>query len=64
MLLVGGIFVFFSGFIYFLFMTAWLNIFQLLGAGSDGGMIILAAGCLALIAGVINIKDYFFTKGK
>ncbi|MBP7662406.1 MAG: cytochrome C biosynthesis protein [Shewanella sp.] len=64
MLLVGGIFVFFSGFIYFLFMTAWLNIFQLLGAGSDGGMIILAAGCLALIAGVINIKDYFFTKGE
>ena len=63
MLLVGGIFVFFSGFIYFLFMTAWLNIFQLLGAGSDGGMIILAAGCLALIAGVINVKDYFFTKG-
>ncbi|GCF89382.1 cytochrome C biosynthesis protein [Shewanella sp. M-Br] len=64
MLLVGGIFVFFSGFIYFLFMTAWLNIFQLLGAGSDGGMIILAAGCLALIAGAINIKDYFFTKGE
>ncbi|GGE72969.1 cytochrome C biosynthesis protein [Shewanella carassii] len=64
MLLVGGIFVFFSGFIYFLFMTAWLNIFQLLGAGSDGGMIILAAGILALIAGTINIKDYFFTKGE
>lgn len=64
MLLVGGIFVFFSGFIYFLFMTAWLNIFKLLGAGSDGGMIILAAGCLALIAGAINVKDYFFTKGE
>ncbi|MGL5389792.1 MAG: cytochrome C biosynthesis protein [Shewanella sp.] len=64
MLLVGGIFVFFSGFIYFLFMTAWLNIFKLLGAGSDGGKIIFAAGCLALIAGVINVKDYFFTKGE
>ena len=64
MLLVGGIFVFFSGFIYFLFMTAWLNIFKLLGAGSDGGMIIMAAGVLALIAGSINIKDYFFTKGE
>lgn len=64
MLLVGGIFVFFSGLIYFLFMTAWLNIFKLLGAGSDGGMIILAAGILALIAGVINVKDYFFTKGE
>ena len=64
MLIVGGIFVFFSGFIYFLFMIAWLNIFTLLGAGSDGSLIILGAGILALIAGVINIKDYFFTKGE
>ncbi|GIU28115.1 thioredoxin family protein [Shewanella sp. MBTL60-007] len=64
MLIVGGIFVFFSGFIYFIFMSAWLNIFQLLGAGSDGGWIILGAGMLALIAGAINIKDYFFTKGE
>lgn len=43
MLIVGGIFVFFSGFIYFLFMTAWLNMFELLGADSDGGLIILGA---------------------
>ena len=64
MLIVGGIFVFFSGFIYFLFMIAWLNIFELLGAGSDGGMIILGAGILALIAGMINLKDYFYTKGE
>lgn len=64
MLIVGGIFVFFSGFIYFLFMIAWLNIFELLGAGSDGGWIILGAGLMALVAGVINIKDYFFTKGE
>ncbi|EDQ02691.1 hypothetical protein [Shewanella benthica] len=64
MLIVGGIFVFFSGFIYFLFMIAWLNIFTLLGAGSDGSLIILGAGIIAFIAGVINIKDYFFTKGE
>ncbi|MCG9721182.1 cytochrome C biosynthesis protein [Shewanella sp. Isolate7] len=64
MLIVGGIFVFFSGFIYFLFMIAWLNIFELLGAGSDGGLIILGAGIMALIAGAINIKEYFFTKGE
>lgn len=64
MLLVGGIFVFFSGFIYFLFMTAWLNIFELLGANSDGGIIILVAGLLALVAGAINVKEYFFTKGE
>ncbi|MGL4476543.1 MAG: cytochrome C biosynthesis protein [Shewanella sp.] len=64
MLLVGGIFVFFSGFIYFLFMIAWLNIFELLGAGGDGGTIILIAGLLALVAGVINIKEFFGQKGK
>ncbi|MBV7316511.1 cytochrome C biosynthesis protein [Shewanella sp. NIFS-20-20] len=64
MLLVGGIFVFFSGFIYFLFMIAWLNIFELLGAGGDGGTIIMIAGLLALFAGVINIKEFFGQKGK
>ncbi|MCH4293006.1 thioredoxin family protein [Shewanella sp. 3B26] len=64
MLIVGGIFVFFSGFIYFLFMTAWLNMFELLGADGDGGTIILAAGILALVAGTINVKDFFFEKGE
>ncbi|MBT1444283.1 thioredoxin family protein [Shewanella sp. JM162201] len=64
MLIVGGIFVFFSGFIYFLFMTAWLNMFELLGADGDGGTIILAAGVLALVAGSLNIKDFFFEKGE
>lgn len=63
MLIVGGIFVFFSGFIYFLFMTAWLNMFELLGADGDGGSIIFAAGLLALVAGTINIKEFFFEKG-
>ncbi|WP_144211983.1 cytochrome C biosynthesis protein [Shewanella donghaensis] len=62
MLLVGGIFVFFSGFIYFIFMSAWLNLFQLLG-GSDGGWIITGAGLIALIAATVNIKDFFYGKG-
>src|SRR4030042_3335973 len=31
MLLVGSIFVFFSGFIYFIFMAAWLNLFLFMG---------------------------------
>ncbi|GGP60318.1 cytochrome c biosynthesis protein [Shewanella algicola] len=62
MLLVGGIFVFFSGFIYFIFMSAWLNLFQLLGGG-DGGIIITCAGLLALVAAVVNIKDYFYGRG-
>ncbi|MBY6017828.1 thioredoxin family protein [Ferrimonas balearica] len=62
MLIVGGIFVFFSGFIYFLFMSAWLNIFALLG-GSDGGWIMMAAGFLALTAGFINLREYVTQKG-
>lgn len=62
MLIVGGIFVFFSGLIYFLFMTAWLNVFELLGGG-DGGIIIKVAGCLALVAALINIKEFVMGKG-
>ena len=61
MLLVGGIFVATSGLMYFAFMAAWLNVFQLLGAL---GGITLAAGLLAMFVGVINIKDFFaFEKG-
>ena len=51
-LMVGGIFVFFSGLIYFLFMCAWLNVFLL------AGEIMI----LTMIAGIINIKDFFFFK--
>src|SRR4030042_3316337 len=61
MLLIGGTFVFFSGFIYFLFMSAWLNLF--LHAGQLK-IITKIAGMIALIIAVINIKDFFlFKKG-
>lgn len=61
MALVGGIFVFFSGLLYFLFMAAWLNLFIYLGELS---MITLAAGMIAIMIALINIKDYFrFKKG-
>jgi len=59
MVLVGGIFVFFSGFIYFIFMAAWLNIFLLSG---EIKAITFAAGAVALVIAVINIKDYFYFK--
>ncbi|MFM7150305.1 MAG: hypothetical protein ACKO23_10725 [Gemmataceae bacterium] len=59
MLLVGGIFVFFSGLIYFLFMAAWLNLFFVVG---HMRIITLAAGVLAILAALINIKDYFWFK--
>lgn len=57
LLFVGGVFVFFSGFIYFIFMAAWLNIFLLTG---QIAAVTIIAGVIALIIAVINIKDFFF----
>ncbi len=56
---VGAIFVFFSGFIYFLFMAAWLNLFIFMGRLH---LITSAAGAIAVIIAAINIKDFFFFK--
>ncbi|MEW6418006.1 MAG: hypothetical protein AB1480_07780 [Nitrospirota bacterium] len=61
MLIIGSVFVFFSGFIYFLFMSAWLNLFLLMGQVST---ITKVAGVISLIIAAINIKDFFvFKKG-
>jgi len=61
MLLVGGVFVFVSGLLYFLFMAAWLNLFLLAG---NLPLITAIAGITALVMGGINAKDYFlFKKG-
>ncbi|PLX82908.1 MAG: hypothetical protein C0616_00990 [Desulfuromonas sp.] len=59
MLLIGGVFVLFSGIIYFLFMAAWLNLFLVVGRIA---LITTVAALIALIAAVINIKDFFFFK--
>lgn len=56
-LLIGLIFVFISGLVYFLFMSAWLNFFLL--AGSIG-IVTLIGGIIALALGVVNLKDFFF----
>ena len=56
MFAIGGIFVFFSGFIYFLFMVAWLNLFLVIG---QLAWVTLAAGIIAVVLAVINIKDFF-----
>jgi MFS family permease len=59
MALIGGIFVFFSGAIYFLFMAAWLNLFIYLG---ELRLITLIAGLIAIVIASINIKDFFWFK--
>ncbi len=60
MLLVGSVFVGVSGLVYFLFMTAWLNLFLVVG---EIAWITLAAGSLALIMGLTNVKDFFVPGG-
>jgi len=58
-LLVGS-FVFSSGVLYFLFMTAWLNAFLLIGYSTIMTTII---GLIALGAGILNVKEFIQTKG-
>jgi thiol-disulfide isomerase/thioredoxin len=59
MFLIGGIFVLFSGLIYFLFMAAWLNVFMIVG---QIAAITIAGGVVALAVGGINVKDFFLFK--
>jgi hypothetical protein len=59
MLVIGCTFVLCSGLMYFLFMSAWLNLFLI----AEQLIIITAiAGFIAVSFGLINIKDYFFFK--
>lgn len=59
MLLIGSIFVLCSGLVYFLFMTAWLNLFLVIGSLR---WITLAAGLVAIAIALLNIKEYFWFK--
>jgi hypothetical protein len=59
MLLIGGIFVLCSGVMYFAFMAAWLNIFQLIG---HLAWVTAAAGLVAVLVGGLNVKDFFAFK--
>jgi glutaredoxin len=61
MLAIAGTFVAVEGIAYFLFMSAWLNLFLLIGL-SRASEIVIAA--LALLAGAINLKDFrWFGRG-
>jgi hypothetical protein len=59
--LLVGTFVASSGFLYFLFMTAWLNVFLFLGYLRT---LTLLIGLGALGAGILNIREYVHTGGK
>lgn len=60
MLLVGSIFIFFSGLIYLILMVMIMNATQI----TELPIIALIAGSIAIAFGVLNIKDFFlFKKG-
>lgn len=59
MLIIGGVFVVFSGLMYFAFMAAWLGLFRVVG---NLAWITALAGSLAMLFGAVNIKDFFAFK--
>jgi len=59
MALVGGVFVAFSGIMYFLFMAAWLNLFFAIG---HLAIITGTAGFIAVGVGLLNVKDFYWFK--
>ncbi|MGV8171520.1 MAG: hypothetical protein ACP5OA_02385 [Candidatus Woesearchaeota archaeon] len=59
--LVVGSFVLASAVSYFLFMTAWLNFFLLMGYIK---IITILIGMFAVGAGVLHVKDWVMTKGE
>jgi hypothetical protein len=60
MILIGGIFIFFSGFFYLLFMFILFNSLLLTPLHVD--IISILAGIVAISIGIFNIKDYFYFK--
>jgi len=57
--IIVGSFLLASGILYFLFMTAWLNIFLLLGYIK---ILTIIIGMVALGGGILSLKEYFTTK--
>jgi glutaredoxin len=56
MVAIAGTFVLVEGIAYFLFMAAWLNLFLFIGVSRASELVIAA---IAIIAGLINMKDFF-----
>jgi len=59
--LLVGTFIASSGILYFLFMTAWLNVFLFRGSLRP---LTLMIGLAALGAGILNVREYVQTKGQ
>ena len=59
LLLFGGTFVLASGVVYFVFMTAWIGVFSLVGLSRP---VTLVLGLVVLSMGLINLKELFWFK--
>lgn len=57
MFAIAGTFIAVEGLAYFIFMAAWLNLFLLIGLSRISEIVIAA---IALLAGMINLKDFWF----
>jgi len=57
MFAIAGTFVAVEGLAYFMFMAAWLNLFLFIGLSRISEIVIAA---IALLAGLINLKDFLF----
>ena len=57
MFAIAGTFVAVEGLAYFIFMAAWMNLFLLIGLSRLSEIVIAA---IALLAGMINLKDFWF----
>ena len=63
MLLIGGIFIFFSGLLYMVFMFFLYGLFRQLQTNPATLLIItIAVGAIVLPMGLLNIKDFFYFK--
>jgi glutaredoxin len=58
--LIIGTFVISSGILYFLFMTAWLNVFLVIGYMR---IVTILIGMVALGGGILSLREYILTKG-
>jgi hypothetical protein len=55
MLAIAGTFVVIQGLAYYAFMAAWLNLFLLIGLSRASEIVL---GAIALVAGLINLRDF------
>lgn len=62
MLLIGMIFIFFSGFLYMIFMFILSEVLRTIKTPENILIITLIVGAIVLPMGLLNIKDFFFFK--